>query len=472
MDSNPIYDYNNNDENRSQSSLGFISDSDEFTGVVQVVIWENGKTAKNTFTIEITSTINSVRRLKETIAYSKELSRSSIDKMKVYNHRGIEVDDIDISDLKNDDILYLDLNGDDFSVNNYINEYEFVKFVKEGGFSEVYIAKHVLRGNLVAIKKTKIANLDADSLYNISRESMYLSTLKHKNIIKIYSSYLTNNALFIVMEYAKGGELFTILDKPLSEDKAKKVFKQIHKAVKFCHSYNVIHRDLKPNNILFLDEEKTHVVLIDFGISGLSNGNNKESTKAGTYKFLPPEIIRDMNYKATTKIDIWALGVILYLMVIGKCPFEGKTRSEIFDKIVHEEVTFPAGTKISKTLYALIQGLLKKHPNERIDSLSFWFDKWYKDESGELMDIEKEEKEKNKKMMRFRERTTTLKEDSAKYFNSKLSLAIPKARTHNSSSIKSRSSTRQRTIQMTGPNYLKTTVATTNRNNRRSLFIK
>ena len=67
----------------------------------------------------------------------------------------------------------------------------------------------------------------------------------------------------------------------------------------------MIHRDLKPNNILFLDEEKTHVVLIDFGISGLSNGNNKESTKPGTYKFLPPEIIKDMNYKATTKIDIW-----------------------------------------------------------------------------------------------------------------------------------------------------------------------
>ena len=204
------------------SSLAFSSDSEEYTGVVQVVIWENAKTSKNTFKIEITSTINSVRRLKETIAYSKQLSRESIDKMKIYNHRGIEVDDIDISDLKNDDILYLDLNGDEFSVNNYINEYEFVKFIKEGGFGEVYIAKHVLRGNLVAIKKTKIANLDADSLYNISRESMYLSTLKHKNIIKIYSSYLTDNALFIVMEYAKGGELFTILDKPLSEDKAKK----------------------------------------------------------------------------------------------------------------------------------------------------------------------------------------------------------------------------------------------------------
>lgn len=120
----------------------------------------------------------------------------------------------------------------------------------------------------------------------------------------------------------------------------------------------------------------------------------------------------------------------------------------------------------------MIQGLLKKHPNERIDSLSFLFDKWYKDESGELMDIEKEEKEMNKKMMRYRERTTTLKDNSAKYFNSKLSLAIPKARTHNSSSITSRSSTRQRTIQMTGLNYLKTTIATTNRNNRRSLFIK
>ena len=76
--------------------------------------------------LDLQSTINSVRRLKETIAYSKQLSRESIDKMKIYNHRGIEVDDIDISDLKND-ILYLDLNGDEFSVNNYINEYKLVK---------------------------------------------------------------------------------------------------------------------------------------------------------------------------------------------------------------------------------------------------------------------------------------------------------------------------------------------------------
>ena len=104
---------------------------------------------------------------------------------------------------KNDEILYCDLEGKEFSVKNYENEYEFLSFIKEGGFAQVYLAKHVLRGNLVAIKKTQIAKLDSESLYSISREALYLSTLRHKNIIKIYSSYLTDNASATCSEIAE-----------------------------------------------------------------------------------------------------------------------------------------------------------------------------------------------------------------------------------------------------------------------------
>jgi calcium/calmodulin-dependent protein kinase I len=94
------------------------------------------------------------------------------------------------------------------------------------------------------------------------------------------------------MQYARGGELNSYLYEKsiLSELETKGIFKQIHDAVKYIHSRNVIHRDLKPNNILFIDEQKENIVLIDFGISGLYHGNIKQSIKAGTTKFIPPEV--------------------------------------------------------------------------------------------------------------------------------------------------------------------------------------
>jgi serine/threonine protein kinase len=94
------------------------------------------------------------------------------------------------------------------------------------------------------------------------------------------------------MEFAKGGELTSHMNEKqvLSEFEAKKIFRQVHKAVKYIHSKNVIHRDINPNNILFLDEGKENVVLIDFGISGCFSGNVKEKINAGTVRYVPPEV--------------------------------------------------------------------------------------------------------------------------------------------------------------------------------------
>ena len=303
-----------------------------------------------------------------------------MEKMKIYNHKGIEIDDIDISDLRNNDILYLSLEGENFSNNNYINEYEYVSSIKKGGYGEVYKAKHTLTERIVAIKKTNLKNFSTDELYNISREALYLKSLRHKNIIKIYSSYLTEDALYIVMKYAKGGELTTILKKDgLEEKKVKQYFKQIIKAIRFVHSNNVIHRDLKPTNILFLDEEKTKVVIIDFGISGLANGNNKEEIKAGTVFYVPPEIALKIDFKSSPKLDIWALGIILYQMIFGKCPFVGKNLSSTLDLIANQPLIYPDNFIISESLLNLLNGLLQKKAFERIDINSELFEKWFND---------------------------------------------------------------------------------------------
>jgi calcium-dependent protein kinase len=174
-----------------------------------------------------------------------------------------------------------------------------------------------------------VSNFSTDELYNISRESVYLESFKHENIIRFINSYIYENTFYTVMDFARGGELNTYLCKSgtLSEIETKRVFKQIHAAVKYIHSKNVIHRDLKPNNILFLDEERENLVLIDFGISGFYNGSHKETIKAGTTRFMPPELAAGLVYTSSPKMDIWALGVILYLMLFGQYPFDGKFKN-------------------------------------------------------------------------------------------------------------------------------------------------
>jgi len=111
-------------------------------------------------------------------------------------------------------------------------------------------------------------------MYNLSRKERLISNLSYPNIIKIYNFYIYENYLYNVMEYAKGGELTQLINSKneIPETKIKDIFKQIYREVKYLHNKNIIHRDLKTNNIVFLDKEKTHVAIIDFGISSTSYG--------------------------------------------------------------------------------------------------------------------------------------------------------------------------------------------------------
>jgi len=115
----------------------------------------------------------------------------------------------------------------------------------------------------VAIKKQDVSELTTEEIYNISREAILMESFKHRNIIKFIHSYIFENQFYMVMEYARGGELGNYLNKAkiLTEFEARRVFKQLHEAVRYIHSKNVVHRDLKPNNILFLDEQRENLVV-------------------------------------------------------------------------------------------------------------------------------------------------------------------------------------------------------------------
>ena len=361
---------------------------------IKISFWVNGKNEKHIFSINLKQRINNLKKLKEYINLVKHFTKH-FEKMKIFNEKGMEIDDTDIEHFTNNELLYLSIDGSNFNVINYVNQFQIIKPIKSGGYGEVLLAKNIITNNLVSIKKIDLQGFSTDDLYNISREALYLSSLIHKNIIKMYCSYTYNNCLYNVMDFAEGGELTQLINSSenISEKKIKDIFKQIQEGVKFIHGKNVIHRDLKPNNILFLDKEKNHVVIIDFGISGISNGLNREIIKAGTFKFTPPEVLSRNNYQSSNKIDIWALGVILYLMIFKTYPFNGENNKEILKKVEKEELTFPNEYKIKKSLAKLLKEMFEKNPKKRIDINDSLFDLWYNDESDDYEIFSNDKKE-------------------------------------------------------------------------------
>ena len=375
----------------------------------EIVLWQNGKNKTFSFIFKISLTTSSSSKpslsqfKKEIIIYMKanKHNNPSINEIMHYNHlkeldisqikiihlytiKEIDLEESDIPYLKTNDVLFFSFDNSSFQDSNHYYQYEFVQWIKSGGYGQVYLAKKVITGKEYAIKQIDTSDFSTEEIYNISRENLILRTMNHKNVIKLYDSFTYDKKFYTVMDYARGGELTLILEgkegnkkNRLNESECKKIFKQIYDGVCYIHERNIIHRDLKPNNILFLDEEKTHVVIIDFGISGFSNGNNREKIKAGTTMFLAPETACGKEYCSNRKLDIWALGIILFRMIEGVYPFDGKNSKEVVNNIMKKNLEFNKKIKISKPMKNLIGGMLEKNHRFRIDDDSELFNKWF-----------------------------------------------------------------------------------------------
>ena len=359
---------------------------------IEIILWLNGKEKEYSFKLALNSRRNiDLKYLKELIIkaiisnkelnskFSHYFSEHQAQINHLYTQKEILLENSDIQYLKQNEIIFFTFDNSSFKSSNHYNQYQFIKWIKSGGYGQVFLSKHVFTQKQYAIKQIDITNFSNEDLYNISREYMILRSMMHKNVIKCYDSFAYNNKFYTVMDYAEGGELSYLLKEKgvLTEQESKKIFKQIYDAVCYIHSQNIIHRDLKPNNILFLDKEKTHIVVIDFGISGFSNGNQREKIKAGTTTFLPPEIASGEEFSSNRKLDIWALGIILFRMVEGIYPFEGKNAKEIIKSILKDKLEFNKKIKLSNPLKMLIEALLEKNHRFRIDDDSELFNKWF-----------------------------------------------------------------------------------------------
>ena len=376
----------------STSTCENINDSNN-KDYLEIILWMNGKPKEYSFKYKLyeKNTLNLFFFKEKIISYifskkeilsSLNLSNSSKKNLTIYhlyNSKEIDLEDSDISYLSPNEIIFFSFDNSEYKSSNHFYQYEFIRWIKSGGYGKVFLASHIITKKQYAIKQIDTTNFSNENLYNISREHMILRSMLHKNVIHLHDSFAHDNKFFTVMDFAEGGELSTLLNEKgkLREENAKKIFKQIYEAVIYIHGKNIIHRDLKPNNILFLDKERTHIVIIDFGISGFSNGNQKEKVKAGTIRFMPPEMAKGEEFESDRKFDSWSLGVILYRMVEGKYPFDGKNTKEICKNIIHSDLIFEKKVKISYSLRLLIEGLLEKNKKFRIDDDSILFNKWF-----------------------------------------------------------------------------------------------
>ena len=195
--------------------------------------------------------------------------------------------------------------------------------VGQGGMANVFLAHDLILDRDVAVKVLRYDFQDnKDAIRRFQREAMSASQLLHHNIVEVYDVDEEDNQQYIVMEFVKGTDLktFILQNAPISLELVVSVMSQILSGIDIAHKHRIIHRDIKPQNILIT--EQNEVKITDFGIAiALSDTSIKQTnTLLGSVHYLSPEQARGSN--ATTKSDIYALGVVLYELITGSVPFD------------------------------------------------------------------------------------------------------------------------------------------------------
>ncbi|XP_045598383.1 serine/threonine-protein kinase MARK2 isoform X19 [Procambarus clarkii] len=254
-----------------------------------------------------------------------------------------------------------------------IGKYRLLKTIGKGNFAKVKLAKHVPTGKEVAIKIIDKTQLNPGSLQKLFREVRIMKILDHPNIVKLFQVIETEKTLYLVMEYASGGEVFDYLvfHGRMKEKEARAKFRQIVSAVQYCHQKKIIHRDLKAENLL-LDSEMV-IKIADFGFSNEFTPGNKLDTFCGSPPYAAPELFQGKKYDGP-EVDVWSLGVILYTLVSGSLPFDGSNLKELRERVLRGKYRIPF--YMSTDCENLLKKFLVLNPARRASLETIMKDRW------------------------------------------------------------------------------------------------
>ncbi|XP_061365596.1 CBL-interacting serine/threonine-protein kinase 7 [Gastrolobium bilobum] len=260
-----------------------------------------------------------------------------------------------------------------------LGKYQLTRFLGRGNFAKVYQARSLIDGSTVAVKIIdKSKTVDAAMEPRIVREIDAMRRLHHHpNILKIHEVMATKTKIYLIVDYAGGGELFAKISRrgKLPESVARRYFQQLVSALCFCHKNGVAHRDLKPQNLLLDDDGNLKVS--DFGLSALPEQlkNGLLHTACGTPAYTAPEILCRLSYDGS-KADAWSCGVILYVFLAGHLPFDDMNIPAMCKRISRRDYEFPAS--VSKAARHLIYQLLDPNPKTRMRLESVFENSWFK----------------------------------------------------------------------------------------------
>ena len=261
--------------------------------------------------------------------------------------------------------------------------YDLGPTIGRGHYAVVKVAQHVFTGEKVAVKVIDKTKLDPPSREHLFQEVVCMKLVQHPNVVRLYEVIDTVNKLYLILELGDGGDLYDYIMKHehgLSEKLAKRYFRQIVTAISYCHNLHVVHRDLKPENVVFF-EQLGVVKLTDFGFSNQFVPGKQLETFCGSLAYSAPEILLGTKYDAP-KVDIWSLGVILFMLVCGRLPFEEANDSETLTKIMDCEYQLPP--HLSPECCSLISRLLIRDPSKRATLDEVLQDEWLQMASEEL----------------------------------------------------------------------------------------
>ncbi|KRG00790.1 mucin-5AC isoform X3 [Drosophila mojavensis] len=240
--------------------------------------------------------------------------------------------------------------------------FDIIKKLGQGTYGKVQLGINKETGQEVAIKTIKKCKIEAEAdLVRIRREVQIMSSVQHPNIIHIYEVFENREKMVLVMEFAAGGELYDYLSerKVLSEEEARRIFRQVATAVYYCHKHKICHRDLKLENILL--DEHGNAKIADFGLSNVFDDQRLLGTFCGSPLYASPEIVEGTPYQGP-EVDCWSLGVLLYTLVYGSMPFDGSNFKKLVKQISQGDYYEPRQPVRASTL---IRDMLTVSPQKR-----------------------------------------------------------------------------------------------------------
>uniref|UniRef100_A0A8D2ZNS4 non-specific serine/threonine protein kinase n=1 Tax=Scophthalmus maximus TaxID=52904 RepID=A0A8D2ZNS4_SCOMX len=246
------------------------------------------------------------------------------------------------------------------------SQFQLLKVLGQGSYGKVFLVRKIRgvdRGQLYAMKVLKKATLKVRDRVRSKMERDILAEVNHPFIVKLHYAFQTEGKLYLILDFLRGGDLFTRLSKEVmfTEEDVKFYLAELALALDHLHSLGIIYRDLKPENIL-LDEEG-HIKITDFGLSKEAIDNDKRAYSfCGTIEYMAPEVVNRRGH--TQSADWWSFGVLMFEMLTGSLPFQGKDRKETMALILKAKLGMPQF--LSLEVQSLLRALFKRNPANRL----------------------------------------------------------------------------------------------------------